>query len=105
MPFYDYECTACGLFSEFQPMARYQEPQPCPRCRVPSPRVVATAPAYSSVPSSTRKARAVNERSAHAPRTMAASYGKGEARSPNSPRAVPPAVRHPPAKRPWMLGH
>jgi putative FmdB family regulatory protein len=101
MPFYDYECAACGVFSEFKPMALYQDPQPCPRCRVVSPRVVITAPATSKVPSSVRKARAVNERSARAPRSLTTTSNAGQ----RSDRRSAPPVRHPPASRPWMLGH
>ncbi len=33
MPVYSYECDACNTpFDEMVPLARYDEPQPCPSC-------------------------------------------------------------------------
>jgi putative FmdB family regulatory protein len=45
MPTYDYGCDTCGPFSESRPMAEFAQPQPCPGCGDPAPRIVLTAPA------------------------------------------------------------
>ncbi|MGD0103856.1 MAG: zinc ribbon domain-containing protein [Rhodopila sp.] len=44
MPTYDYECTDCGPFTEVRPLAEFDQPQPCPDCTQPAPRLL-TAPA------------------------------------------------------------
>lgn len=44
MPTYDYECADCGPFTETRPMAEFDQPQPCPDCGTPAPRLL-TAPA------------------------------------------------------------
>lgn len=44
MPNYDYLCADHGPFTAFKPIARYQEPEPCPDCAVEAPRVIMTAP-------------------------------------------------------------
>jgi len=49
MPNYDYLCGDCGTFTAFKPIARYQEPEPCPRCAVAAPRTILTAPAVRGV--------------------------------------------------------
>jgi putative FmdB family regulatory protein len=43
MPTYEYECADCGPFSEVRPMAEFDQPQPCPDCTTPAPRLL-TAP-------------------------------------------------------------
>ena len=45
MPTYDYGCERCGPFSASRPMAEFADPQPCPECRDPAPRVFLSAPA------------------------------------------------------------
>jgi putative FmdB family regulatory protein len=44
MPTYDYECADCGPFTEVHPMAVFDQPQSCPDCARPAPRLL-TAPA------------------------------------------------------------
>ena len=44
MPTYEYECADCGPFAEVHPMAEFDQPQPCPDCNQPAPRLL-TAPA------------------------------------------------------------
>lgn len=108
MPFYEYDCAGCGVFSAFKPMVQYQEPQPCPACHVLAPRIVVTAPACSVVPGSTRKAHALNERSAHEPkRTMPGAAGHDSHRARRASRAPGPAggTRGTAGTRPWMIGH
>ena len=44
MPNYEYECENCGPFQENRPMAEFAQPQPCPDCGDPAPRLL-TCPA------------------------------------------------------------
>jgi putative FmdB family regulatory protein len=46
MPNYDYECENCGPFTENRPMAEFDQPQPCPDCGDPAPRLL-TCPALA----------------------------------------------------------
>ncbi|WP_158932834.1 FmdB family zinc ribbon protein [Acidisphaera sp. S103] len=46
MPTYEYECPDCGPFSDVRPMAEFDQPQPCPDCEQPAPRLL-TAPALA----------------------------------------------------------
>ncbi len=112
MPTYEYECTDCGDFTAARPMAEYREPQPCPDCGTVSPRVLRSAPAYSSVSTAVRTAHGVNERSAHAPQTsaeMKAKHGAGCGccSGIGKSRAVQSAdgKKAFPDKRPWMISH
>ena len=34
MPKYEYDCSSCGSFSDFRPMADYERPATCPSCNV-----------------------------------------------------------------------
>ena len=80
MPVYEYLCDDCGPFTDMRPMAECDDPQDCPNCESESPRVILTAPAFFCMPSDKRKAIATNERSAHAPQTVAeykAAHGPG----------------------------
>jgi len=114
MPVYEYACDKCGAFAELRPMAEYADPQPCPGCGAPSPRVLLTAPMLATMDAGTRKAIATNERSAHAPKLMSASAGHGpncSCCSTNSGRKSRKMVRGPdgsksfPTSRPWMISH
>src|ERR1700735_2687157 len=80
MPVYDYVCNDCGPFTDMRPMAECDAPRDCPRCEVSAPRVILTAPNFLCMPSDRRKAIVTNERSSHAPKTLAeykASHGPG----------------------------
>jgi putative FmdB family regulatory protein len=112
MPTYDYACDAHGEFSAMRPMAQYREPQPCPTCGVPAPRVV-SVPAMSFMDGSVRAAHAVNERSAHAPSNSAdykARHGAGcgccgGAGKRSSAATAADGSKSFPSKRPWMISH
>jgi putative FmdB family regulatory protein len=43
MPTYEYECSDCGPFSEVRPIAEFDQPQPCPDCGEPAPRLLTLA--------------------------------------------------------------
>jgi putative FmdB family regulatory protein len=115
MPVYEYLCDACGPFTAIRPMAEYDMPQPCPDCRRKAPRVLLTAPNFSTMSSTVRLAHATNERSASAPSTLSslkAAHGSGcsccsgsfgkksrkTARGKNGAKSFP-------GSRPWMISH
>lgn len=104
MPVYEYACTGCGsAFDALVPLARRQEPAPCPDCGHDSDRVFMTAPALSALTASARQAHATNERSRHEPRStarhgMSCMCCKPKAKADASPKAFPNA-------RPWMISH
>jgi putative FmdB family regulatory protein len=112
MPVYEYECAACGPFTQMRSMSECADPQDCPVCTRRAPRVMLTAPHFASMPAETRKARAINERSAHAPRTLdqhRATHRPGckccsglskrlVAKTANGAKSFPTA-------RPWMISH
>jgi putative FmdB family regulatory protein len=105
MPIYEYECDACGVFNAHRPMAEYLEPNGCPGCGVPAPRVLLTAPRLAAMDGARRTAFGVNERSAHAPR-QAAGHTHGPHCGCGGPKAnTPGAAKSFPATRPWMIGH
>ena len=110
MPLYEYECVAHGSFEAMRPMAECQSAQTCPHCSRASARVILTAAALATMPSSARKAHATNERSAHTPKSSREmKHGKGcgccggkakrgVAMGANGAKAFP-------SKRPWMISH
>jgi putative FmdB family regulatory protein len=113
MPVYEYLCDACGPFTDMRPMAECDLPQNCPGCEVSSPRVILTAPHFACMPAETRKAHAVNERSAHAPKTLdqyKASHGPGCGCCSNKKPArlvtkTKTGAKGFPTARPWMISH
>jgi putative FmdB family regulatory protein len=113
MPVYEYLCDDCGPVTDLRPMAECDDPRACPRCATSSPRVILTAPNFSCMPAETRKAHAVNERSRHAPRTLAeykaahapgcgCCTGKKPARPVTRTRS---GAKGFPTARPWMISH
>jgi putative FmdB family regulatory protein len=112
MPVYEYLCDDCGPFTNMRPMAECDEPDDCPACGTRAPRVILTAPHFSCLPASTRKARATNERSAHAPKTLGeykASHGPGCGCCSGKPSRLVDKTRSGaksfPTARPWMISH
>ena len=92
MPIYEYDCRACGPFSDARPMAASALPAPCPRCARQSPRVLsATAIGHGA---RTRRPRAE-------PSLVV------KERRPPKVSKVDPLRRPRPDRggRPWMLGH
>lgn len=114
MPMYEYECSDCGAFTASRPMALYQEPAACPGCGQASPRALLSAPAFAGMSAVTRKAHAINERSAHAPKESgkiephkhSSSCGCGS-KSIGASKTVkaPDGSKAFPSKRPWMISH
>jgi putative FmdB family regulatory protein len=49
MPTYEYACDRCGTFTAMRPLAEFREPQPCPQCTAPAPRVTLSGPALKGL--------------------------------------------------------
>jgi putative FmdB family regulatory protein len=112
MPVYDYLCDRCGPFTLMRPMAESALGASCPDCARSSPRAIMTAPRLSTLSSAQRQANAINERSAHAPRTLAeskAAHGPGCSCCSAKPTSARAQKRNGakgfPDKRPWMISH
>ncbi len=110
MPLYDYLCETCGPFEAMTPMSRFAEPHACPDCAAESPRVMLTAPSFSTLATATRRAHETNERSADSPKRTS-THGPGcgccgGGRKKNSGTLYrPDGSKTFPAKRPWMISH
>ena len=105
MPLYDYACANCGVFTALRPMAEYLEPNDCPSCGTPAPRVIVTAPRLGNMDTGRRAAFATNERAAHAPaRSSTHVHGPSCGYSTNNRQATGAAKTFP-GTRPWMLSH
>lgn len=104
MPLYDYSCPSCGPFVAFRAIASRDTLQRCPNCASAASRHI-TAPNLALMPATTRKAYAINERSAHEPRVRSAhtcSSGCGC----GTPKGTAIKSKKPKRnQRPWMLGH
>jgi putative FmdB family regulatory protein len=108
MPSYEYDCTECGNFTAMRAMHERNEPQFCPACGAPSPRVILTAPAFAGMPPASRTAHATNERAANEPKLSSTLHGmgctccsrgkSGSGRSADGAKVFP-------ARRPWMISH
>lgn len=116
MPFYDYDCRACGSFSVLRTLEDRNLPARCPACQMLARRAM-TAPSLSLMAASLRSAHARNEKSRHEPGVQkrhrcGSGCGCGSPKtSRNKPtrtvdlgkagRFESPLKK----KRPWMLGH
>ncbi len=112
MPLYEYLCDDCGPFTQMRPMSEYDAPCDCPQCAIAAPRVILTAPHFACMSAAERKIRAVNERSAHAPRTLdqyKAAHGPGcgccSGISSRRVAKTKSGAKGFPTARPWMISH
>lgn len=111
MPVYEYECTACGVFSALKPMSRSADPCECPECGTLSARKI-SAPFLAGMSAPLRQAWERNEKSAHEPATARKSScgcsgahtcrTKSDATVAAAPSIQQSMRSH---QRPWMLGH
>jgi len=110
MPSYEYECAACGTFTEFRTIAARDIPAVCILRDEPAARVI-SAPNLALMNPLSRMAATRNERSRHEPRvglkTSCCSGGKCIHKKPKLTKDGRPALRASTRKnrRPWMLGH
>lgn len=110
MPMYDYGCGACGEFAALRPLAQWQDPAACPQCGELSGRIITGAPAISALSSAVNRARAVNERSAHEPRSSRAGHGMNcgccsAGRASGKTRTAADGAKSFAGARPWMISH
>jgi putative FmdB family regulatory protein len=112
MPVYDYLCEECGPFTALRAMAEYDLPLECPDCGVMAPRALLTAPNIASMNPQRRKAFAVNERSASAPRTLSEmknAHGAGcgccGGKAMRYTKRDKKGNKSFPSARPWMISH
>ena len=115
MPIYEYDCAGCGDFSVLRPMAERDQPCACPACGAAATRVILSAPGLATLAGSQRRAHETNERSAHAPKSLAeymesCKHGAGcSCCAPSKPvertKANPHGLKASPSARPWMISH
>jgi putative FmdB family regulatory protein len=115
MPVYEYLCESHGAFTAMRPMSEYLDPQSCPDCGTPAPRVMLSVPHLSSMSSERKAAYAKNERSQHAPLTAddyRASHSPGCSCCSSGLRplsenkgSLSRAAKGFAKKRPWMISH
>jgi putative FmdB family regulatory protein len=93
VPLYAFHCESCGPFEEWRLLSDYSKPARCPRCDASATRVF-TPPNLVRTPEPIRKARMLEEKSAHEPDVVCG--------------PLPGTKRHKPHTahgRPWMIGH
>lgn len=110
MPIYEYECSACGVFSSLKPMSRAAESSPCPKCGARGARKI-SAPFLAGLSAPLRQAWERNEKSAHEPTTVRKAAcgcsGAHTCLTKTGAAVAAPRVQQStrPNQRPWMLGH
>lgn len=110
MPTYDYRCRDCGDFAALRPMSRRDDPCACPSCGSFAERALVAAPSLAGMPAASRRAHAINERSAHAPKESGRGHGAGcgccagggKVKLAGAPAGAPKGN---PNGRPWMISH
>lgn len=114
MPFYDYECEACGPFTALRPMAASGSPCDCPDCGGEAPRAFLRAPNFALMDASTRSAHATNEKARHEPKVASktghgagCSCCSGKGKGVGKSKAVyrPDGSKTFPSARPWQISH
>ncbi len=102
MPLYDYACSDCGPFRDWQPMSAGTVPVDCPACGEPAPRAI-TSPFIANMNPHNRIAHQRNEKSADEPQVRSGKQvmNSGKKRS----GAGHHGHSHAPHGRPWMVGH
>lgn len=105
MALYAYDCSGCGPFQAWRPMAEAAAPCPCPACEAPAARALASPHTRNSRSSLRYFAETRNERSGHEPmleRRLKAGTGAHDHHGHGRHRhETARAGRH----RPWMIGH
>jgi len=117
MPFYDFDCSGCGIFNAFRLLEDRNLPVPCPECQATANRVI-SAPNLSLMSAPRRQAFARNEKSRHEPGVKTRHRcGTGCGCSSTKSAALTKSTRtvdlgktgkfeaSKKTKRPWMLGH
>jgi putative FmdB family regulatory protein len=97
VPLYEFRCEGCGPFQEWRPTSKCSDPATCPQCHTHAVRVL-TPPNLVRTSPAVRKARGLEEKSAHEPEVVVRPRPKDEA-----PRRPKPVV----SPHPWAVddGH
>ena len=95
MPLYEFECETCGSFDVWLLMNELSSPVHCPTCQAPARRVF-TPPNLVRTPPAVRKARALEEKSAHEPDVVVRPRPEQD----GAAKRKPIVSRHP-----WAVGH
>ena len=95
MPIYEYECRACGGFTESRPMSACAMPSTCPRCSLIALRVL-------SATAIGRTSRALRR---GPPEHKLQTVDDREPRPPKQETPLARAAKRPNPGRPWMMGH
>ena len=107
MPLYDYACSDCGPFREWQSMSAAAMPVDCPACGDTAPRAI-TAPFIANMNPHNRIAHQRNEKSADEPQVRSGKQvmNSGKKRSGSGHhRHGHHGHSHAHHGRPWMVGH
>jgi putative FmdB family regulatory protein len=114
MPTYDYVCKECGPFEAFSSIAARNAAVGCPRCTLPSLRLLLNAPRLAIMGGERRHAMAVNEKASHEPVSSKAYANKlhssgcrccSSAKTAEAASVGANEARSFPDKRPWMISH
>ena len=108
MPYYEYQCDACGPFMLLRPLSECSSPVDCPDCHEQAQKIFPVVNLRNMSPTN-RIAWERNEKSTHAPHVC--SSGCSHKHKPAKPKPKQkdgrPALEMSTKKnrRPWMLGH
>ena len=91
MPFYDFLCEACGTFEVGRPVREASDPASCPSCGRIGRRLF-SAPGVVTTPAGLRRARDLEEKSAHEPDVVTEKRGR-------------PRPHHHTPSPPWVASH
>ena len=107
MPLYDYACSDCGSFREWQSMSAAAIPADCPACGDPAPRAI-TAHFIANMSPHNRIAHQRNEKSADEPQVRSGEHvmrtGKKRSGAGHHHHGHH-GHSHGHQGRPWMVGH
>ena len=103
MPLYSYVCKTHGVFDTWRNMSESARPSPCPACRRPARRAIAT-PFVANMNPHNRIAHQRNEKSVHEPQVVRKAQDHNGDAHPH--RHCGHAHGHAHGHgRPWMIGH
>ena len=106
MPLYEFNCEACGPFTELRRVSECDAPADCPECGTAAMRLI-SVPKLAIMDKHNRTAWERNEKSAHEPRLAKAGHKHDHGHDHKGKHAHDHKHTHQHAHqgRPWMLGH
>ena|SRR5581483_12479952 len=94
MPLYEFLCASCGPFEDWLPLSEHDRPAPCPSCHAVARRVISPPNLVRTSPA-VRKARSLEEKSAHEPEVVVRPPAETGATQRRTPIVSP---------HPWAVG-